>query len=220
MKEIAFDDLGHVDIGVGDVLLTGPTGQLAEEPINRAFGAGNMGGFRILGGSQSGYRLAVLYTTFNDIDWPDRLDVETSQFVYFGDNKEPGRELHDTPKHGNELLRQVFEIIHARPTERARVPPFFVVSRVGRSRDAKFHGLAAPGAPGVAETDDLVAIWKTKGRERFQNYRAVFTLLDVSTISAAWLSDLRDGSGIITEHVPDAWLHWVTTGKYRVSTSS
>ncbi len=212
--EIDFESLGSEIINPNDLLCSGSGGALAGEPVNRLFGAGNMGGFRIRGGSESGYKLAVLYTTFEDPDWPDTLDPDTGRFIYFGDNKKPGQALLNTAKHGNKLLENVFEIIHARPEERDRVPPFFVVSRAGHSRDVVYHGLAAPGAAGVPEAEDLIAIWKTRGRERFQNYKAVFSMLNAPRISADWIQDLREGRGSMTSTAPAAWTRWVQTGDY------
>jgi hypothetical protein len=47
-----------------------------------------------------------------------------------------------------------------------------------------------PGAQGLPATADLVAIWKTSQGERFQNYRATFTALDVPVVERAWINDL------------------------------
>ena len=38
-------------------------------------------------------------------DWPDALDPETGLFTYFGDNRRPGKELHETSRGGNAILR-------------------------------------------------------------------------------------------------------------------
>lgn len=57
-------------------------------------------------------RLTVLYTTAAEADWPDSLDPRTGLFTtYYGDNRSPGRELHDTQRSGN-LLRDIFERSH------------------------------------------------------------------------------------------------------------
>ena len=117
--------------------------------------------------------------------------------MYYGDNKSPGHGLHETPKGGNIVLREAFEALHVRPHRRREVPPFFVFSRTGRSRDVRFEGLAAPGASGVTESEDLVAIWKTTGAERFQNYRAVFTILDAPSISRSWVNEVVAGRGSV-----------------------
>ena len=49
-----------------------------------------------------------------------------------------------------------------------------------------FRGLAVPGVEGNV-ADDLVTIWRSKGGERFQNYRALFTILNAGAISREWI---------------------------------
>ena len=107
---------------------------------------GNQGGFRIRKYADGSYCLAVLYSNLADPDWPDRLDEETGLFVYFGDKKRPGHELHVTPRKGNELLRFCFDAIHGLPTRRGVVPPFFVFTKGTKGRDVIFRGLAVPGS--------------------------------------------------------------------------
>jgi hypothetical protein len=213
MTCVPHDALTSSDLVIGHVYEGGRS--LAEEPLDALLHCGNMGGFRIRGSAKGpAYVLSVLYTTFEDPAWPDTLDVPTARFVYFGDNKTPGRPLHETPKGGNELLRQVFDAIHVQPPRRRMVPPFFVFSKAGTGRDVRFHGLATPGAPNLGEGEDLVAIWRTCGTERFQNYRAVFTLLDEPVITRAWINDLLSG-GRAPNLAPTAWHSWVESGTYR-----
>ena len=52
--------------------------------------------------------MLVLTSSMNDPDWPDALDRETGVFTYYGDNKKPGRELHDTGRDGNLILQKIF----------------------------------------------------------------------------------------------------------------
>ena len=214
MTPVPYHALTSSDLVVGQVYEGGPSRSLAEEPLDALLRCGNMGGFRIRGSAKGpAYVLAVLYTTFDDPEWPDTLDISKARFVYFGDNKSPGRALHETPKGGNELLRQVFDAIHVQPPRRRIVPPFFVFSKAGSGRDVRFHGLAAPGAADLDETSDLVAIWRTRGTERFQNYRAVFTLLGEPVIARAWIADLVSGRSAM-DHAPDAWREWVESSTY------
>ena len=70
-----------------------------------------------------------------------------------------------------------------------------------------------PGGIGIAPTEDLVALWKSSEGQRFQNYRAVFTVLDVQTVTRKWIEDLRAGRPL-RDHSPKAWLQWVKRGKY------
>nr|WP_217360843.1 restriction endonuclease [Ruegeria sp. HKCCA5426] len=183
-------------------------------------GVGNSGGFRQNGGLGH-ENLVVLYTSGEDKDWPDSLDPSTGRFVYFGDNKKPGNQLHDTPRKGNQILRRVFQSIHASPNERRSVPPFLVFAKyptAASSRSVRFRGLAVPGFPGLPATTDLVAIWKTTSGARFQNYQSVFTILDVPVVRRDWLNDLVQGNET-SVFAPKAWVDWVQNGKYTPLTS-
>lgn len=209
---VPFNELDRADLQVGAVYRSGSAGNFGDDPLNRLLRCGNQGGFRFRGSNTPPrWDLVVLYTTFADPDWPDHLDESTRQLVYYGDNKEPGFALHDTPKGGRLLLRHVFALLHGASASRNRIPPFFVFSKHGPRRDVLFHGIAVPGAPGVSETEDLVAIWKNKDRRRFQNYRALFTILDVPVITRAWINDLFKGihRGATA---PAPWTGWVARG--------
>ena len=172
-----------------------------------------MGGFRIAGKGDD-KKWVVLFTTENVKDWPDRFDSATGKFTYYGDNREPGSELHD--KYGNQLLRNAYARLYDSAHPRVGVPPFFVFRKhklSHASRSVEFMGLAVPGFPGVAETEDLVAIWKSKEGGRFQNYRAVFTILKAAEIKRAWLTDLQNAQPV-SENAPRVWLDWLETGRY------
>jgi hypothetical protein len=149
----------------------------------------------------------------DDPDWPDFIDMYTGVFTYFGDNKKPGFALHDTPRRGNRLLHSCFAVLHNAPDQRATIPPFLVFTRGSKGRDVVFRGLAVPGVEGDA-SDDLVAIWRSKSGERFQNYRAKFTILDAGTVSRRWIAALKAHNPL---HVsaPEAWLKWVNSGVYQ-----
>lgn len=191
----------------------GSAGNAGDDPLGRLLPVGNQGGFRYKGSLRSGIKLVVLYTSGADPDWPDSLDRVTGRLVYFGDNKMPGRELHDTQRGGNELLRRAFEWLHGTPARRDLVPPFFVFGKAGRGRDVKFLGLAVPGAPDLTPRDDLVAVWKTFGDQRFQNYRAIFTILNEQVISRTWIDEILVGNAL-GANCPLAWRSWVETAVY------
>ena len=63
----------------------------------------NGGGFRPCKGKS----YFVIHSTKSDIDWPDFLDYETGIYTYYGDNKQPGYELHS--KMGNQFLRDIYD---------------------------------------------------------------------------------------------------------------
>ncbi|WP_156944623.1 hypothetical protein [Bradyrhizobium sp. Ec3.3] len=183
------------DLTVDAVYEGGQTKDAGSDAISKVLhGSGNQGGFRAAGTGED-KKFVALYTSGKNRDWPGHLELSTGQFVYFGDNKTPGHELHETPRSGNRILRRVFDLLHANPSQRALIPPFFVFKKYPTSasaRSVQFKGLAAPGFPGLAATSDLVAVWKTTGGQRFQNYRAVFTVLDVPVVPHAWLHTDRE----------------------------
>ena len=75
--------------------------------------------------------------------------------------------------------------------------------------------MAVPGAQSLGQNDDLVAIWRTgEGNERFQNYKAAFTVLDVPVVSQNWLNDIRKGNAANSKHAPHPWIEWLTSRKY------
>jgi hypothetical protein len=123
--------------------------------------------------------MLVLTSSMSDPDWPDSLDRETGVFTYYGDNKKPGCELHDTGRDGNLILQKIFSSARSGLEGRRVVPPTFIFSGTGTWRDMIFLGLAVPGASDLDSSEELVAIWRTAGGQRFQNYRARFTVLDV-----------------------------------------
>ena len=47
-----------------------------------------------------------------------------------------------------------------------------------KGRNVAFRGVALPSIEGLP-ADDLVAVWKAAEGKRFQNYRAVFSILDI-----------------------------------------
>jgi len=214
MKRIAFSELPDADLFLdatyeGDI----STKTVAGEPLAPLMGAGNQGGFRF-SGSISAPNLVILYTTFGEPNWPDSLDVENGLFVYFGDNRKPGYDLHDRSagRGGNQILKRAFELAHGGPEARQGVSPFFVFSRGARGRDVVFRGLAAPGAVHLDPSSDLVAIWKSLSGQRFQNYRAVFTILQANPISREWITELHKGVKL-GPACPKAWRSWVRSGK-------
>lgn len=182
-------------------------------------GIQNVGGFRYKGKARqvTGIQNAafvVLVTTFKEGEWPDNLDVEHGVFTYYGDNRAPGAELHDTHIGGNLLLRDVFEDLYS--GSRENTPPFLCFESFGPSgqKFMRFLGLAIPGANNAGTADDLVAVWRTQNNQRFQNYRATFTILDEEKVDWAWLDDLVGGvPPHLSKFCPTTWQQFVKNGK-------
>ena len=113
---VEFEFLSTADLIV-DAIYEGKS-QHASDPISKLLpGCGNMGGFRLTGKGQD-KQFVSLFTTGQERDWPDRIDLNTGQFTYYGDNRTPGHELHETPLGGNRVLRRVFELLHSSPPQR------------------------------------------------------------------------------------------------------
>lgn len=218
-KIVKYDELTYSDLFVDAIYKGGDKKNAGDDPINKLVGVGNQGGFRYIGSSQDlkECKMVVLYTSGDDLDWPDVIDFETGSFTYYGDNKSPGHQLHDTPRKGNLLLRSIFDSFHS--NNRQLVPPIFVFTKGTAGRDVIFKGLCVPGFHGYSQSEDLVAVWKTKDNQRFQNYRAIFSILDVSVITRTWIKDIRLNSALESQDCPQAFYDWVRTGNPKILTS-
>ena len=211
MEIVPFFETQSADLQVDAVYRGGRSGNAGDDPLPHLLNVSNSGGFRYRGSLDS-LELVVLTSSLRDPDWPDALDVETGIYTYYGDNKKPGRALHDTPRKGNELLRRIFDLAHSSQPSRRKVPPILIFTNTGEWRDIRFLGLVVPGNSDLRNSEDLVAIWRVSGGKRFQNYRARFTVLDVPVISRTWVTDIIDGNPH-SSNAPRAWSDWVETGQ-------
>lgn len=195
----------------------------SSEVLSKLLGVKNQGGFRYLGETSSP-KLVVLFTSGEDVYWKDELDNSLGVFLYYGDNKIPGNDLHKTNLHGNEILRDVFSLACSDDIEtRKRIPPILVFKKaVGR--DVKFLGLAVPGINGKPKKDWLTAVWGCdRNGDRFQNYKAFFTILNTSSgsqnepgagINLAWLNDIEEGKAYESNFAPKEWRRYINNKTY------
>ncbi|QAX86444.1 restriction endonuclease [Pseudomonas sp. DTU12.3] len=206
------DELSSSDLMIDARYAGSRNGNSSDDPLTKLLNLSNQGGFRIRG-KRNDPRLIALLSSMEDLDWPDELDLSTGVFTYYGDNKKPGRKLDETHRYGNNLLELIFERQHS--GDRADIPPIFVFTKAGIYRDVIFRGLAVPGRIGSTHNDDLVAVWHASKGQRFQNYRATFTILDLPEISRDWLTDIINGMRASdSEHAPLEWMKWVRSGQY------
>jgi hypothetical protein len=143
---IPFEDLAATDLVVDRHYLGGSQRSMADDPIARLLPVGTLGGFRYKG-SRHAPRLVVLYTSGTEADWPDELDLTTGTFTYYGDNRHPGKELHDSPRGGNIILRHTFDLAHGDAEARRKAAPYFLSPRLdaaGMSSFAASWHLARP----------------------------------------------------------------------------
>ncbi|MFE1937536.1 restriction endonuclease [Streptomyces sp. NPDC059474] len=217
--DVPFNQLNDADLVLDAVYAGGSSGNSGDDALAKLLpGTGNQGGFRYAGSPSKGtVRLALLYTSGGEVDWPDHLDTETGTFTYYGDNKTPGKSLHETPRKGNVLLRDAFEHSHGTAlVRRSKVPPFLLFEKARpKGRAVRFRGLLAPGGPTLAPDDELAAIWRSTGDKRFQNYRSRFTVLDVERISRDWIRHVLDGGDVLEGGCPGVWRTWVQSRVYK-----
>lgn len=219
---ISWDEIPTADFFVDAVYEGGNLGQgKAKEVISKLLpGLPNSRGFRYRGTYQT-TPIVVLYTTGLEPSWPDELDPYRGTFVYYGDNRHPGKELHNTPGKGNEILKRAFAAAHSRnEKDRLESPIFLIFEKSGKGFDVKFLGLAVPGTKNLSPDSDLTAIWRVENGDRFQNYRAVFTILDPGTddkhVDGDWLREsVKNGFTKLDDpRTPKSLKSWYKTGAY------
>lgn len=217
MKVFSFNELADAPLQIEAIYKGGSVGNINDDPLHILLPrTSNQGGFRITHrqDDMSLPAYVVIYTSLEELEWPDELNKETGLFRYYGDNREPGNELHSTRKKGNELLKQVFGWLNT-PNELANIPPFLIFRKAGKGRDVQFLGLAVPGNKSISPQDELVAIWKTKNDQRFLNYEAYFTVIDTGAepISKPWLEALVYDHQHSDALAPDVWKSFIKRGR-------
>ena len=220
MKSFKFDELTTSPLVVDAVYEGGTIGNLKSEVISKVLSAENdkgdvlkvhtTGGFRYRG-SLPKPLVVALTSNSSEPAWPDSVNPYTGQLTYFGDNRSPG-ELHETNLGGNQILADSFARFGDGSNARKSLPVFFYFTK-WRGFSQQFRGLVVPGGIGVTSDDQLSAIWRTKSGSRFQNYRALFTVLNIPEISRQWISDLMLGKDKMM-NAPESYRRWVENGKY------
>jgi hypothetical protein len=215
MSSIAFEDLKQSDLLIDAVYEGGNNGNVGDDPIGKIFPVTNQGGFRIAG-TENILKYLILYTSGKDLEWPDYIDTDIGVLKYYGDNKKPGNDLHSTKKKGNLILKRIFDSLHSIDKPRIYIPPIFIFEKTptkNSQRSVRFRGLCVPGTINHDSTQDLIAVWKSSGGLRFQNYAAFFTILNIPKITRAWINDLNRGERI-TCNTPSEFINFLNKGKY------
>jgi hypothetical protein len=167
VRTIPVDELAASDLHVDACYQGGRRGNAGDDPLPSLLRVDSQGGFRKRGKVAGKLHVLVLTSSLADPDWPDSLDREMGVFTYYGDNKQPGRELHDTGRDGNLILQKIFTAARSGAEGRREVPPTFIFTGAGTWRDMIFLGLAVPGASDLDSSEELVAIWRTAKGQRF-----------------------------------------------------
>lgn len=228
MKMFHFEELKRAPLVIDALYEGGKANNLSSEVLHNLLWAqegddepervGTAGGFRV-NGKAPNTRLVALTSNSSEAAWPDSLNPYTGQLIYFGDNRSPGP-LEETKLGGNRILSRAFETFSDSKEARLQLPVFLFFSKPGGARGytQQFRGLIVPGGAGLNRDDQLTSVWRTKDGVRFQNYRAVFTVLDVPQVSREWLTDVLLGKDKL-KNAPPAYVKWVNTGKYDPLTS-
>lgn len=217
-KIFTFEELGNAPLLIDAIYEGGNLGNIRDDPLSKIFrGVGNQGGFRVAKNIVTkNPAFAILYTSGQESEWPDFFDYQLGTFKYYGDNRNPGHELHDTTRRGNQVLRTVYQNLLGDEEARMKIPPFLIFRKVAheRARSVSFLGLAVPGRQDSSPGKDLIAVWRTRGSVRFQNYEAYFTVLNtgLDEISKDWLESLRNNNENSYVHAPEAWRSFIKRG--------
>ena len=203
-RRIKFKDLKNADLYLDAVYEGGNTKNAASEPLVGLLSVSVSGGFRYA----KNKRLCCLFTTQDIPEWPDEFDIENGLFYYWGDNRKPGQER-DRPV-GNKSLKEWFHLASKGKEERKKISPIFVFSRE-KGWNRRFQGLLVPGCNKMSEDQNLISVWKQKNGLRFENYKAIFSILDVKKIPREWIQDILDGNPF-SQNTPKAWMDWINNG--------
>ena len=220
IKSFKFVQLTTAPLVVDAIYEGGNVGNLKSEVISKVLSVENDKGESLKVHTTGGFRyrgklpnplVVALTSNSSEPAWPDSINPFTGQLTYFGDNRSPG-ELHETHLGGNQILADSFARFGDGKKARQSLPVFFYFTKwSGFSQ--QFRGLVVPSGVGVTSDDQLSAIWRTKNGARFQNYRAIFTVLNIPEISRQWISDLMLGKDKLA-NAPENYRRWVATGKY------
>lgn len=209
---IKFEELKETDLIVNAIYEGGNNGNMSDEVLSKLMGCRNSAGFRIKGTlEKSKLQYVTLYSTGNHSDWKNIFNRKNSEFIYYGDQDKINRDIHDTPTKGNEVLKRTFK--NLKEDARFNIAPFFIFEKEEK-RNVRFIGLAVPGSKNRSIEDCLEVVTLNKPEGQINNYKAIFTVLDVPKINRKWLKDLEDDNGLTSQYVPLKWKLWVEKGQY------
>lgn len=163
------------------------------------------------------YAYVVLSTTFDINEWPDRIIRQTGDVFFYGDNRDNKKDIND--RLGNKILVDIFECTH-RDEDRQLIPPILLFETKNKAAEkdqetgySRFLGLLVPGTANSG-FNDLVQEWRINNDgDRFPNYRARFTILNVNTVSREWLRKRVEDPEHSDEDAPKEWKDYIERGK-------
>ena len=163
------------------------------------------------------FAYVALSTTFDVNEWPDRLIKQTGDVFFYGDNRDNTKDIDD--RLGNKILTEIFKCTH-RNEDRQLIPPILLFETKNKAAEkgqdtgySKFLGLLVPGTVNEG-FDDLVQEWRINDAgDRFSNYRARFTILNIRTVNREWLRMRVEDPEHSDELAPKEWKDYIERGK-------
>ena len=204
------------DFIAGTIYESADSVNIKGEVISKLLNVGNAGGFRRLRQKIDGkptphLAYVCLFSTGQEPEWHDYFEENTGKYTYFGDNRKPGNDILNTKQKGNIFLEKIFYDLSR--GNRFRIPPIFIFHKTD-GRNVEFQGLAVPGCAGQPAEDCLERLKFTLETGYFENYRATFTILNISRIPHKWISALQVGQGLFSPSAPLEWLRWIEDDIY------
>ena len=209
--KVEFEKLREANLIQGAVYKSNGAKNKKGEVLSKLMNCRNSGGFRKKGdyAKKKELKYVVLSSTGRHTEWKDSYNEETNEFLYYGDQYKPGKDIIDTFNRGNEILELVFKNLEN--GDRRNIPPFFAFINQEK-RDVKFIGLAVPGSRTKTIKECLIPEKKNTQEGIIRNYKSIFTILDIPTIDRRWLDDLENNFGYESEYAPHEWIEWVDNG--------
>ncbi len=187
-----FDELQTAPLIVDAVYEGGwESRNLADEPLSKIFqgvgsGLGNSGGFR-WSGKSSGSGYCVLYTTGNEPDWPDELDLRAGIFTYYGDNRSAGRAV--SSKKGNKILESSFASLHASESPRQNIVPFLIFEKFPTERSQRSVRFGGWQCQDLRATPATRILWLFGSRRKISGFKII------EQLSVCWILARFPGVG-------------------------
>ena len=118
---VPFERLRQANLQVDEEYESNGAQNSSGDVLCKLMGVGSLGGFRKRKAATSSFAYIALESTNNEIDWIDVIDIENGIVTYYGDNRRPGHELHNTKQKGNAILRDCFQNLFE--GKRESIPP-------------------------------------------------------------------------------------------------
>ncbi|RTX83764.1 restriction endonuclease [Staphylococcus piscifermentans] len=213
-KNIEFHELQSADLIIDAIYEGGNKGNISDDAIGKLMYTGNSGGFRVKNNVEKNPAYLVLYTSGEDVNWPDEINKEKGIVTYFGDNRKAGKQINETKKNGNKYLERIWGVNNE--ASKLDIPIFMFKKNptLSSRRSVQFIGLLVPQVIGERNEALLNGIWRTdENGQRFLNYEAKFSILNTGkdVITRKWIDSLITTPLTSDEYAPKAWLRYQKT---------